>query len=234
MRIRIKEDSVRLRTSPEFLDDNIVTLLPSGTIFTSAERQGDWWKVPNGFIHASMAQEIKVQASQITTNLADPRSVPYRSQWDADASNRTGDCGQTCVAMLAEWQGVHVNINDLRFQQTESGLTTAADLINNFKDINLAAQLVRQPVGQLPPLPAICLIWYGGLERDNVQDKNYKGLHWLVLLDQNAAGVITHDPDYWDRRRSEGEQKQYSWAEWHSAFVPYTENATTIAVILQH
>lgn len=233
MKIRIKEDSVRLRTSPEFLANNVLTLLARDTIFSDAEEQGDWWKVDNGFVHRSMAEEIKIQKTEITTNLSDPLTVPYRSQWDVDADNRINDCGQTCVAMLAQWQGVQVAINDLRFQQTPTGLTTANDLIRSFNSLKLSAQIVRQPFGQIAPLPAICLIWYGGLDRDNVQDKKFNGLHWLVLLAQEESSVITHDPDFWDRRRNEGQHKRYSLAEWKRSFIPYTDNVETIAIILQ-
>jgi hypothetical protein len=204
--------------------------LAAGTEFDGARIIGDWWQVPGGFVHASMVEQVETTPDTHTGVPTD--QVPYRSQWDIDANNRSSDCGQTCVAMLAEWRGVKVNVNDLRFQSSASGLSNANDLITNFKSIGLSARKVVSPLGETPPLPAICLMWYGGLRRENVQDKKYKGWHWLVLLEVTDTQVITHDPDFWQPRRAEGAFKPYSLEEWKAAFIPFDASTRTTAVVL--
>ncbi len=39
--------------------------------------------------------------------------IPYRSQWDADASLSRGDCGIVCVTMLANWRGIEITPDEL-------------------------------------------------------------------------------------------------------------------------
>jgi hypothetical protein len=228
MDIRVIDDNVRLRSTPEFKDDNIVRLLARGTIFKDATLTGSWWQVSEGYIHASMIEPVDLTIVPIPS-----ADVPYRSQWDGDANNRRADCGQTCVAMLATWKGVQVRINDLVYQSQSNGISGAGDLVRNFEDVcRLAAMEVSSPVVTFPPLPAICLVWYGGFLRSSVQDKAYKGWHWLVLLDVHDRLVVTHDPDFWGNRRNEGNCKQYSMQEWQAAFIPYGSGQVTTAVVL--
>ncbi|MBK7897087.1 MAG: C39 family peptidase [Candidatus Promineifilaceae bacterium] len=40
-------------------------------------------------------------------------SVPYRSQWDSDAKDHSGDCGPTCVAMLLNGKRVAITPDEL-------------------------------------------------------------------------------------------------------------------------
>ncbi|MBL8156157.1 MAG: hypothetical protein JNM70_18400 [Anaerolineae bacterium] len=229
MRIQVIDDGVRLRASPEFNDNNIIRLLSRGTQFENAELVGDWWRVSQGYIHASMIEVLQ----DIPDVPVVHDEVPYRSQWDVDANNRTADCGQTCVAMLAEWRGRCVEVNDLHFQSHPNGLSTAQNLIDNFRGVNLTAETVSLPVCNAPPMPAICLVWYGGFLRENVQDKHYTGWHWLVLLERHDDYVVTHDPDYWGSWRYKGKRKQYSIEEWRAAFIPYGGGTETTSVVIR-
>ncbi|NWF70846.1 MAG: hypothetical protein HXY40_17310 [Chloroflexi bacterium] len=236
MKIRVLQNKVRLRRSPEFKTTNVVRLLAKDSVFENPRKHGDWWKVADGYIHASMVEEI-ADAPVEPTKPAEPEKpgvglfVPYRSQWDVDASNRSSDCGQTCVAMLADWKGVKVRVNDLKIQSSRSGLTTAKNLVDNFATIGLKAKEVAVPLAEIPPLPAICLMWYGGLKRSSVQDRGFRGWHWLVLLEQTADYVVTHDPNYFDKRRDEGAFKRYSSDEWNKAFIPYMGSKRTAVVL---
>jgi hypothetical protein len=237
MRIKVKENKVRLRRSPSIAPTNVVRLLVQGTVFDNAEKQGDWWKTNEGYIHNSMVEVVAdTPPKQPETPPEVPKptngAVPYRSQWDTDASSRSSDCGQTCVAMLAEWKGIHVKVNDLRFQSSAKGLTTPQDLLKNMSSVGLKGRIIDVPMGAKPSTPAICLIWYGGLKRSNVQDKSFRGWHWLILLEQNASYVVTHDPDYFNPRRDEGAFKRYGIDEWNAAFLPYYSRDRRTAVIL--
>jgi murein DD-endopeptidase MepM/ murein hydrolase activator NlpD len=223
--IQTTEEAVRLRSSAEFNDDNVVRYLARHSIFHKAQLNGDWWKLTGGYVHNSVVE--------IITDGNGVEPVPYRSQWDVDANNRNDDCGQTCVAMLAGWRGVNVRINDLPYQSTPAGDTSAENLVSNFafNRVNLQAHRVDLPVNVSAPLNAICLVWYGGFERDNVQDRAFRGWHWVVLLEEHNDHVVVHDPDFWSPRREEGACKRYSRAEWNAAFIPYAGNAKTCVVL---
>jgi hypothetical protein len=242
MKIKTTANKVRLRRTPEFKTTNVARLLPIGTVFDNPRKHGDWWNVGEGYVHASTVEEIADPAPQPTPTPAppptapgqyDPRTVPYRSQWDTDASNRSSDCGQTCVAMLAQWQGINVKVRDLKIQSSSKGLTTPQDLVKNFATIKMKGKILEVPMAQTPSvLPAICLMWYGGLKRSSVQDTRFRGWHWLVLLEQTAEYVVTHDPDWFDKRRDEGAFKRYSIGEWNAAFIPYNGGNRRTAVVL--
>lgn len=234
MQIQIEHDGACLHRTPEFSASNIIRMLPRHTPLVDPQLEGDWWRVRDGFVHIGMTEPADVAgsaAAQAGTRSgpvaaplaeADVLSVPYRSQWDSDASDRPSDCGLACVAMLAQWRGIYVAINDLQHAHEDSGITDWNHLVNNFASIELQAGIFSTPMEQLiERLPAICLVWYGGFERSSVQDVNFTGWHWVVLLQQHDDHVVVHDPNFKWGRRNEGHQKRYSAAEWQRTFIPY-------------
>jgi hypothetical protein len=164
MKIKTTANKVRLRRTPEFLTTNVVRLLGMGTVFENPKKSGDWWRVTDGYVHASTVEEIADPLPPPTTpppptpGQYDPRTVPYRSQWDTDATNRSSDCGQTCVAMLAQWRGINVKVRDLKIQSSTKGTTTPQDLLKNLTSIGMKGKILEVPMGQTPTLPAICLV----------------------------------------------------------------------------
>lgn len=165
-------------------------------------------------------------------------AIPYRSQWDEDADNpataddeRNTSCGPACCAMLAEWQG---NDQPISFFSVagSSGLTTADHLVQNLGKAGLAAVAIGLGIGEPAPDGAICLNWYGGFERSSVQDTGYTGWHWMIKLYEDAQRVLCHDPDWWGERRSEGAYREFTFAEWEAAFIPYPGDSFKTAVIL--
>jgi hypothetical protein len=211
--IQIADDS-NLRTSPDKSDDSNILAQTGWSEVVDADQEGEWFKIDT-YVHESVCTVIKRPQP-------DTLGVPYRSQWDTDADNRTADCGQTCCAMLAEWMGVAVDVNDLRFQQSSSGMSNATDLVNNLQSVGLPAKRVLlTPTDLLPQPGSICLVNYGGFDRSSVQDAGYYGWHWLIFLHADDDGVTVHDPDWWGSRREEGAGKQYRIEEWQRAFIPY-------------
>ncbi|MCA9909383.1 MAG: LysM peptidoglycan-binding domain-containing protein, partial [Anaerolineae bacterium] len=232
MTIRIIEHGVRLRSAPDF-GSNVIVLLGKDTEFGNASLSGDWWQVQcqgtSGYIHMSMVEMVVPNPDPVVP----PNVIVYRSQWDVDASNRVNDCGQTCVAMLAGSRGVYVKINDLPYQSTTTGISSADDLVRNFNHLGLTtARVVNLPLSSRSPRNSICLIWYGGLERNSVQDKGFTDWHWVIFLRTTRNRVVVHDPDFWRPRRDEGAEKQYSKAEWNAAFIPYGSGSTRTCVEL--
>ena len=243
--IQVKpNNSARLRSEADINNNyNVIGSVPASTTINNAVLSEDnqWYEISTTFIHASTVNVLVPDETDPTSPThpsklqLDPLKVPYRSQWDVDANNRTADCGQTCVAMLAQWKGFPVKINDLRFQSQPSGLSSCQDLVNNFNGIGIKADFrlinpgstisnTMLPDSLLADLPAICLVSYAGFERISVQDKKYTGWHWLVLLgiDDMTKQVITNDPDFWPTRREEGHKKRYTYTEWNKAFTPYS------------
>lgn len=229
LKIKVIDDSVRLRDAPDF-GDNVIVLLPKDTLFNDACLEGDWWKVPyrggTGYIHASMVETAITDAEHVIPE----NKIVYRSQWDVDANNRKNDCGQTCVAMLAGSRGVNVGINTLPHQCDSTGYSNGRDLVRNFEHLQLGAK-VSYPGTSLAPPNSICLIWYGGLNRSSVQDKNFTGWHWVVFLREEGDQVVVHDPDFWGNRRAEGSEKHYSRAEWDAAFIPRGSHRVCVEMI---
>lgn len=205
--------NANLRSKPVADTASIIGVLPKASSINDATLEGDYYKLPTLYLHKSVVKEVVDYRVQ-----PDGQVIPYRSQWDADANNRVADCGQTCVAMLAEYAGVKTHINDLRFQTTEKGMSTSQNLIDNFKSVGLNARTEKLPKNVLPPLYTICLVNYGAFSRSRVQDKNYTGNHWLIFLGENGSMISTNDPDWWGDRRDEGRGKEFTRNEFLAAF----------------
>lgn len=148
-------------------------------------------------------------------------TIPYRSQWDPDATLTRQDCGPACVAMVLQDEGQIVPINTITAELMGPGETgtTAFDLQSSLEKRGVPTEVWRGT--SQPTSPAICLVKYSGFKRENVQDKKFMGWHWLILLSIGPDKVVVHDPDWWDPRRDEGSNKVYSRAEWDAAFIPY-------------
>lgn len=162
----------------------------------------------------TIAQELEALAERLRKLGATGEllvQVPYRSQWDADAGLVRGDCGPACVAMMLDWHGTHVAIDDVSCEcgmSAQKRVTTAADLIGAAGGHGLTLSrrngmeaddfLAETRSGR----PVICLVHYGSIP--DRQDRNYTTGHWMVVIGVDAEAVIVHDPNWWGGRRDEG------------------------------
>lgn len=158
-------------------------------------------------------------------------NYPYRSQWATDASTHRNDCGPACLAMVMSAFGLSTTIDKI-----SSLLMGAKDIgtdqrpLADFLTANGIKATVWSGLGN-PPVPSICLVKYSGFERKNVQDRNFTGWHWLLLLENSTTGVTVHDPDWWAPTEQGGANKHYSVKEWANAFIPY--QGTKLAITWQ-
>lgn len=149
-------------------------------------------------------------------------SVPYRSQHDSDAQASRLDCGPACVAMLLEWRGTRVAIDEIA-RLTGAGKTSADAL-------SIAARKYGLGLRKLSPMsladvdaqiqagkPMIALVRYGDFG-DQRQDFAYVGLHWIVIVGVDAENVYINDPDWWGERRLEGKCRPVSRAVFDHAW----------------
>lgn len=184
---------------------NRIVILPKGTKFESFVKNGEWYLV-SGWLHETVVKDTAPQ----TYPYIYPE-IPYRSQWSVDADDRPSDCGQACTAMLCQALGVYVAINSLPFQSDQAGYTTAAHLVQNAASVGVKLRAVNYTRLEDIPLPSILLVNYGAFPNEEIQDTGFNGLHWLVvkeLLPDGRARV--NDPDYYNHRIKEGENKVYS------------------------
>jgi hypothetical protein len=139
--------------------------------------------------------------------------IPYRSQWDPDASAFASDCGPACVAMVLDFYGQHVDINQLSLEagmSTVKRYTLPGDLIHitETRGVNLKRKLncnLNDLVAEVTVCrrPVIVLIHYGDLGTLR-QDKSFSGPHWALVVGIDDRSVIIHDPDWKEERRQEG------------------------------
>ena len=217
-----------VRSGPS-LGSAIIDLYDFGEIVDADQAAvADWWALTEieGYIHHSVAS-LYVPPQPLPEGI-----IPYHSQEDVDARRRNNDCGPACVDMLLASKGIAVRIDDIP-EPDPSGLSSAADLVRNLQKYGLGAQVMKIAENALPPRGAICLIWYGAFNRDDVLARNYSGLHWVVFLweDHNAEDVVVvHDPDYYGTARNWGAYHRYPKADWERAF---TQNdVPRLAVVL--
>lgn len=229
--IEILYDGTRVRSKPEF-GDNVVSSLSRGHQANAQDEMvaGAWYQLGLwAYVHESCARPVIVP--QPATKLD---YVLYKSQWDADAPLRS-DCGPVSTWMVLNAMGIACHVTDLRHYGTE-GLTTADQLVEDFADFGVKAEMRWFKAEDFVPARTIQLVWYGGLDRNNVWDKNFRGLHWWVYLGAAAYGSqrfrLVHDPDYGNEYALWGRYHHYSEDEYSRAWIPCGGNAERQGVVV--
>lgn len=157
---------------------------------------------------------IAAQIDALDGNQSALVPVPYRSQHDSDAKYSRLDCGPACIAMLLEWRGTRIAIDDIT-RMAGSGKTSAVELVaaagrhglelRRLSSMSLADIDAQIQAGK----PLIVLVRYGDFG-DQRQDMAYIGLHWIVVVGSDSENIYIHDPDWWGSRRSEGRDRPIS------------------------
>lgn len=163
--------------------------------------------------------------------------IPYRSQWDKDAKDHSGDCGPTSVAMLLNGKRVAITPDELyTYIGVRPKFTYIPDLKNaawgagqltltykKYANANQAMQGLRENIDNGHAF--IALVKYKPWVR--LTGNQFEYGHFLVVTGYDDTHVFVHDPLFglW-AQRAKGEyfrftNKQFldGWGGFH-----YTEN----------
>jgi predicted double-glycine peptidase len=154
------------------------------------------------------------------------RRIPYKSQYDDDASDFRNDCGPACVAMILNGHGVNVSTNAV-FRRTgapASAYVSVSQMMRaaytygvNFDyfypwDLNQLKLAVQE--GKAP----ITLVHYGTWVKTGKTQSKFNGPHFVVIVGYDANHIYVNDPLWWGTRRYEGEHKQWTNEEFIAAW----------------
>lgn len=150
-------------------------------------------------------------------------NVPYKSQWDDDATATANDCGPASIAMILSFYNKNLSTNDVFYKSgAGQGYVTFAQMTKAIADYGFRYEIVTgQTIEKMKSLidsgiPPIVLIHYGALSTR--QDKGFKGPHFVVLNGYDENGYYVKDPDFWGNYRNDGDNHFYTKAEFEEAW----------------
>lgn len=160
----------------------------------------------------------------IDTSTPEPTStemfldVPYRSQWDADASTHVADCGPTALAMVLNAVGVattpdtiyarfmpgkpataYTSVDELR--QAAAGYNTEFDVTTFDGD---TVTRIKETIDRNEAI--IALVNYEHLD---ARLNNFNGAHFLIIVGYDDKYIYVHDPLYNGATRGLGAYKAW-------------------------
>jgi uncharacterized protein YvpB len=156
-------------------------------------------------------------------------SIPYKSQLDPDADDFRNDCGPTCLAMILNAAGVEVSTNTV-YRKTGAKANDYVSVTQLMRvarsygvpfdyfypwDLDRLKQSIDE--GKAP----ITLVHYGAWSQidPGVSTQNsFKGPHFVVVVAYGDEHIYVNDPLWKGARRSEGERKQWTYAEFEAAW----------------
>jgi len=154
------------------------------------------------------------------------RRIPYKSQYDDDASDFRNDCGPACVAMILNGQGINVSTNAV-FRRTgapASAYVSVSQMMRaaytygvNFDyfypwDLNQLKLAIQE--GKAP----ITLVHYGTWVKTGNTQSKFTGPHFVVVMAYDTKHIYVNDPLWWGSRRQEGELKRWTNEEFIAAW----------------
>jgi predicted double-glycine peptidase len=166
--------------------------------------------------------------------------VPYKSQWDNDATTSKNDCGPCSLAMVLKYLGVdvatsvilektgagtgYVSFQQLQKVASEYGFSSRIER-------NRTPQRIKDLIDQ--GIPPIVVVHYGYLS--SRQDQGFAGGHIMVAVGYRDDGYFINDPDFWGNYRAHGDHHFYTKEEFEKSWEKSTEdgNASNTLFFLQ-
>jgi len=149
--------------------------------------------------------------------------VPYKSQWDDDATATMNDCGPASIAMILSFYDKKLTTDEVFYKTgAGQGYVTFAQMTKAISDYGFKYDvLTEQTTEKLKSLidqgiPPIVLVHYGSLS--SRQDKGFSGAHFFVLRGYRDDGYFVNDPNFWGNYRIDGENHFYSKTEFEEAW----------------
>lgn len=151
-------------------------------------------------------------------------AVPWLSQLGPTASYAPGDCGAACVAMLANWRGQAVTVDNvgkaigkapgygsLNFNELIAG---AAHYGITLKHDTPYLEQIREDIDR--DKPVIVLLNYRSIPMYDRYSASYNAGHYVLVVGY-AEGCITYHDPYWPQH-DRGEYKQMTNADFGRAY----------------
>lgn len=151
--------------------------------------------------------------------------VPYKSQWDPDASDTRDDCGPTSISMVLEFYDGKKRTSNEVFQKTgaaKDALISITQMQNAITAYGYKSQFyVGQTLAQLKAwvdkgIIPIVLLHYGDLS--SRQDKGFSGGHFLPVVGYRDGIIIANDPDFYAPLRNDGDHHGYLESDFINAW----------------
>lgn len=144
-------------------------------------------------------------------------TVPYRSQWDADAASHNADCGPTCAAMMLNAFAVAMtpdNMYQFIGEKTKNQFTNFTELMGatsanglrlnymSYDSRGVAYHWLKQHIDAGKPFIALIKyhIWR------TFTGNHFSGGHFVVVVGYDDQHVYVHDPLFgmWVKPRERG------------------------------
>jgi uncharacterized protein YvpB len=129
--------------------------------------------------------------------------VPWLSQLSTTAGYARGDCGTACVAMLLNWKGRVVTVDEVsKATKQPAGFTLVSFSNLILAAIHFGLTLIYQRDMTLAQIcadidsgkPVICLVNYQSLPVLSRFDARYNAGHYVLVIGYDADHIIYHDP----------------------------------------
>jgi hypothetical protein len=172
------------------------------------------------------------------------RSIPYKSQYDDDASDFRNDCGPACVAMILNGLGLNVTTNTVYRRSganantyvSVSQMIRAAATFDVDFDYFYPWSLEDLKASISKGMSAITLIHYGAWRNKGLTQSSFRGPHFVTVVGFDDEHIYVNDPLWWGTRRYEGEHKQLTYREFEAAWstASYDGNRNYSGIYCKH
>jgi nucleoid-associated protein YgaU len=156
-------------------------------------------------------------------------SIPYKSQYDPDASEFRNDCGPACIAMVLQAFGISASTNAV-YRKTGAPanvyvsvgqLMRAAQSYGVGFDYFYGWTVSRLAQTVQTGKAVVALVHYGGWSQINPgisTQSTFQGPHFVVVVGADEDNIYVNDPLWKEDRRSQGFRKAWTHSQFYAAW----------------